>query len=122
MATATAAAGTQAIAAPRAVVQAICRSDAPRARCTVSSADLRIATMRAASASTTSPAIARLTYSSQSSVSTACAVDRNAASGCSRAVLTWRSPEIAARSAESGGDCVLSLFSASYSAWAWLPW
>ncbi len=64
---------------------AIWRSDAPRARHIVSSADRRMATMRAASRRTTRPATARLTYSSHSRMSTAWAVARNAASGWQQA-------------------------------------
>jgi len=59
--TATAAAGTHVSALPAAVTAAIWVSEAPRARRTASSADLRIATMRAASRSVIRPAAARLT-------------------------------------------------------------
>ncbi len=56
-----AAAGTQTSAAPAAVPRAICRSDAPRALMTASSARLRIATIRPASSSTARPVTTRLT-------------------------------------------------------------
>ena len=59
--TPSAAAGTQTSAAPAAVPRKICRSDAPRALITLSSPDLRIATIRPASSSTASPVIVRLT-------------------------------------------------------------
>ena len=55
------AAGTHRSAAPTPVPKAICRSDPPRALISVSSADLRIATIRAASSSTARPVTVRLT-------------------------------------------------------------
>ena len=60
-ATPSAAAGTQAIAEPRATAAAICVSEAPRALRMVSSPDRRITTIRAASSSVTAAATARLT-------------------------------------------------------------
>jgi hypothetical protein len=59
------------------VPAAIWPRDPPRALITVSSAERRSATIRAASSSTTKPATVRLTKSSQSSASTDCAVTMN---------------------------------------------
>ena len=54
------AAGMQTAAAARPVSRPTCQSDAPRALIMVSSADLRIATIRAASSSTARPVTVRL--------------------------------------------------------------
>ena len=54
-------------------------------------------------------------------MSTACAVEMKALSGWSRPLLTDSAPATSATSPLSNGVCVLSVFSASYSAWAWSP-
>ncbi len=100
---------------------AIWASEAPRARRTASSADLRTATIRAASRTVIRPATARLTYSSHSSVSTASAVRRNVPSACCRAELTVSALRAGARSPDRAGAWLPSRFSASYSGCACWP-
>ncbi len=97
------------------------RSDAPRARISVSSADRRSTTMRAVSSRTTRAATVRLAYSSHSSTSADCAAVMNGASWLTRPVEAVSTAETGPRSPGSASSWLLRPVSASLSGCAWPP-